>query len=290
MGYAIGKAPTKTGEVATPATMPVHEGTSPEDFQRWIWSLYRSDTPSLARGGVVSGTSTMAYNVAPAALIIPQGDSRRIVAITDRVTVPTAPAPSSGTRTDIIYAGSDGAVKVGTSLPANNVMLDRRTVPAGITATTATSSTLGDRRFAPLVGGSMGRLISWEESVGHGYHFPAAQTVVMNKTITLEEDRLIDWRFFQTIALDGGLDGEWASMKWDLLIDGSVQRSWEMKVENIAETKYFNMNSALTAGTHTVTLRRTVKRDIKKALVYYKGASGNWPGTNFTAIDIGALA
>ena len=290
MGYAIGKAPTKTGEVATPATMPVYEGTSPEDFQRWIWSLYRSDTPSLARGGVVSGTSTMAYNVAPAALIIPQGDSRRIVAITDRVTVPTAPAPSSGTRTDIIYAGSDGAVKVGTSLPANNVMLDRRTVPAGITATTATSSTLGDRRFAPLVGGSMGRLISWEESVGHGYHFPAAQTVVMNKTITLEEDRLIDWRFFQTVALEGGLDGEWASMKWDLLIDGAVQRSWEMKVENIAETKYFNMNTSLTAGTHTVTLRRAVKRDIKKALVYYKGASGNWPGTNFTAIDIGALA
>ena len=83
MGYAIGKAPTKTGEVATPATMPVYEGTSPEDFQRWIWSLYRSDTPALARGGVVSGTSTMAYNVAPAALIIPQGDSRRIVALTD---------------------------------------------------------------------------------------------------------------------------------------------------------------------------------------------------------------
>ena len=279
MGYAVGLAPNEAGV-----------GATPEDFQRWLWSLYRSDTPSLARGGVVSGTSTMAYDVAPAALIIPRGDSRRIVAITDRVTVPTAPAPSSGSRTDIIYAGSDGAVKVGTSLPANNVMLDRRTVPAGITATTATSSTLGDRRFAPLVGGSMGRLISWVESVGHGYHFPAAQTVVMNKTITLEEDRLIDWRFFQTVALDGGLDGEWASMKWDLLIDGNVQRSWEMKVENIAETKYFNMNTSLTAGTHTITLRRAVKRDIKKALVYYKGASGNWPGTNFTAIDIGALA
>ena len=279
MGNPVGLAPNEAGV-----------GTTPEDFQRWIWSLYRSDTPALARGGVVSGTSTMAYDVAPAALIIPRGDSRRIVAITDRVTVPTAPAPSSGSRVDIIYAGSDGAVKVGTSLPANNVMLDRRTVPAGITATTATSSTLGDRRFAPLVGGSMGRLISWEESVSHGYHFPAAQTVVMNKTITLEEDRLIDWRFFQTIALDGGLDGEWASMKWDLLIDGAVQRSWEMKVENIAETKYFNMNTSLTAGTHTITLRRAVKRDIKKALVYYRGASGNWPGTNFTAIDIGALA
>ena len=232
----------------------------------------------------------MAYDVAPAALIIPQGDSRRIVAITNRVTVPTTAAPSSGSRVDIIYAGEDGAVKVGPELPRHNVMLDRRTVPAGITATTATTSTLGDRRFAPLVGASMGRLISWEESIGHGYHFPAAQTTVMRKTITLEEDRLIDWRFFQTIALQDGKDGEWASMKWDLLIDGNVQRSWEMKVENIAETKYFNMNSALTAGTHTVELRRAVRRDIKKALIYYKGASGNWPGTNFSAVDIGALA
>ena len=290
MGYAIGKAPTKTGEVATPETMPVYTGTSPVDMQQWLWSLYRSNVPSIARGGVVSGTSTMAYDVAPAALIIPQGDSRRIVAITDRVTVPTTAAPSSGSRVDIIYAGSDGAVKVGPELPRHNVMLDRRVVPAGITATTATTSTLGDRRFAPLVGASMGRLISWEESIGHGYHFPAAQTTVMRKTITLEEDRLIDWRFFQTIALQDGKDGEWASMKWDLLIDGNVQRSWEMKVENIAETKYFNMNSALTAGTHTVELRRAVRRDINKALIYYKGASGNWPGTNFTAIDIGALA
>ncbi|MFD1836427.1 hypothetical protein ACFSDA_15285 [Brachybacterium rhamnosum] len=246
--------------------------------------------PAIVRGGVVTGTSTMAYSVAPAVLVIPSGDSRRLLVPTDRVTVPTAAAPSSGTRTDIIYAGSDGAIKVGTSLPANNIMLDKRSVPAGVTATTATSSLLGDRRFAPLVGASMGRLISWEESIGHGYHFPAAQTTVMSKTITLEEDRLIDWRFFQTIALEDGLDGEWASMKWDLLIDGAVQRSWEMKVENIAETKYFNMNSSLGAGTHTVTLRRTVKRDINKALLYYKGASGNWPGTNFSAVDIGALA
>ncbi|MCW1803880.1 hypothetical protein [Brachybacterium squillarum] len=279
MGYAFGKAPLADGT-----------GTTPEDVQQWLWSLYRSNVPSIARGGVVSGTSSMAYDVAPAALIIPQGDSRRIVALTDRVTVPTTAAPSSGSRVDIIYAGSDGAVKVGTSLPANNVMLDRRTVPAGITATTATTSTLGDRRFAPLVGASMGRLISWEESVGHGYHLPAAQTTVMNKTITLEEDRLIDWRFFQTLALEDTADGVWSSVKWDLLIDGAVQRSWEMKVENIAETKYFNMNSALAAGTHVITLRRAVKRDSKNTILYYKGASGNWPGTNFSAVDIGAIA
>ncbi|GAA1333951.1 hypothetical protein GCM10009592_28760 [Brachybacterium rhamnosum] len=279
MGYAFGKAPLADGT-----------GTTPEDVQQVWWSIFRSDVPAIVRGGVVTGTSTMAYSVAPAVLVIPSGDSRRLLVPTDRVTVPTAAAPSSGTRTDIIYAGSDGAIKVGTSLPANNIMLDKRSVPAGVTATTATSSLLGDRRFAPLVGASMGRLISWEESIGHGYHFPAAQTTVMSKTITLEEDRLIDWRFFQTIALEDGLDGEWASMKWDLLIDGAVQRSWEMKVENIAETKYFNMNSSLGAGTHTVTLRRTVKRDINKALLYYKGASGNWPGTNFSAVDIGALA
>lgn len=279
MGYAIGKAPDASGN-----------GTTPADFQQWLWSLYRTDVPAIARGGVVTGTSSMEYDVAPAVLIIPSGDSRRLVVPTNRTTVSTAAAPSSGSRVDIIYAGSDGAVKVGTSLPANNVMIDRRTVPAGITATTKTTSTLGDRRYAPLVGASMGRLISWEESIGHGYHFPATQTTVFNKTITIEEDRLIDWRFFQTIALEDGKDGEWASMKWDLLIDGKVQRSWEMKVENIAETKYFNMNSALTAGTHVITLRRSVKRDINKALLYYKGASGNWPGTNFTAIDIGALA
>ena len=279
MGYAIGKAAAADGT-----------GTTPEDFQQWLWSLYRSDTPSIARGGVVTGTSSMAYSVAPAVLVVPAGDSRRLVVPTDRVTVPTAAAPSSGSRTDIIYAGSDGAIKVGTSLPANNVMLDRRTVPAGITATTATTSTLGDRRFAPLVGGSMGRLISWEESIGHGYHMPVGVVEVMRKTITLEEDRLIDWRFFQTLALEDTADGVWSSVKWDLLIDGAVQRSWEMKVENIAETKYFNMNSALTAGTHVITLRRAVKRDSKNTILYYKGASGNWPGTNFTAIDLGALA
>jgi len=276
MGYAVGKAPLEDGT-----------GTTPEDFQRWIWSLYRTGGSAIAAGGEVSGTSTMAYSVEPAASILSSGDRRRYVSLSERVTVPTAAAPSSGSRTDYIYVGSDGAVMVGSSQPTNTALLDKRLVPAGITATTATTSLLGNRRYAPLRGGTMGRLISWEEPYGHGYHLPAAQTTVMNETMTLDEDRLVDFRFFQTLALDTTSDSVWSSVKWDLLIDGNIQRSWEMKVENIAETKFFSMNSLVTAGTHTVTLRRAVKRDSNNAILYYKGASGNWPGTNFSAIDLG---
>lgn len=282
MGYAIGKAPAADGT-----------GTEPEDVQQWLWSLYRSDKPSIARGGVVSGTSGMAYSVAPAVLVVPAGDSRRLVVPTDRVTVPTAAAPSSGSRTDIIYAGSDGAIKVGTTLPDNNVMIDKRRVPAGITATTATTSLLGDRIWAPLVGGTMGRLMTWEESLASGTQMPAGEKSVMSKTITVEEDRLVDFRHFMTASVGVFTDPElgrvdWGTVEWSIYIDGDLQWTWAYKVENTQTTQSFSANRGLTAGTHTIELRRWVWAENRP--IYWVGGAKRWAGTNLTALDLGALA
>lgn len=276
MGYAVGKAPTADGT-----------GTTPEDFQRWIWSLYRTGGSAIAAGGEVSGTSKMAYSVEPAAAILSSGDRRRYVALSERVTVPTAAAPSSGSRTDYIYVGGDGAVMVGSSQPTNTALLDKRLVPAGITATTATTSLLGDRRFAPLRGASMGPVLSWGESLAHLGTIPAAWTTVMSKTLTLDEDRTLDWRHFMTAAIQQAADGVFSSVQWQLSIDGAVFKTWEFKVDNIAETRYFAVTGVLTAGTHTVTLRRRVRRNPTNVVSYYRGGDESWPGTNLTCVDLG---
>lgn len=287
MGNPIGLAPDESGN-----------GTRPVDMQRWIWSLYRTNTAQIARGGEVTGRSSMSYQVNPAIIIIPSGAQRAIAVPVDGGTVATAAAPSSGTRTDYVYVGQDGAVKVGTSQPANTALLDKRTVPAGITATTATTSTLGNRKYAPLFGSSMGRIAAWHESLADGANIPAARQRVAALTFTLDSDRRLSFTLQQSYDLNraanqGSLDDGWkvASFVWEYYIDGVHRLSLELGVQDFAETKSNVYEFDTLAGTHTVEVyrrRRLVGRPDDQS-IHRKGGASNWPGTSFKINDLGGI-
>lgn len=283
MGYAIGLAPDSAGN-----------GTGPVDMQRWIWSLYRSDSAQIARGGEVSGRSNMSYQVNPAVVIVPTGSQRAVAVPVDGGTVATAAAPSSGTRTDYIYVGQDGAVKVGASQPGNTALLDKRSVPAGITATTATTSLLGDRKYAPLFGGSMGILVDWKEGFKDWDPIPDARTRAMAATLTLDSDRWVKFDLLVNYDQDkggGGADNVDATFIWEIWVDGVHETSRELPVFYYTHTSSTQHTLQMNAGTHTVELYRT--RRIKtrnEPVVARKGTSNRWPGTGMTITDIGAAA
>ena len=287
MGYGVGLAPDGSGN-----------GTTPADLQRWIWSLYRVSKGQIARGLEVTGRSDMSYAVAPGVVIIPTGTAMAVAVPVDAVNVNTPAAPSSGSRTDYIYVGQDGAVMVGASQPANTALLDKRTVPANITATTATTSLLGNRKYAPLFGGSMGRIAAWHSNQADLSVVPTSRMLCTAITLTLDSDRRLSFTLQQSYELSRGANiGDpaeaWkvASMIWEYWIDGVHRMSLEMGVEAFAETKQNSFEFDMLAGTHTIEVyrRRRLEGAPGDEVLHRQGGSNNWPGTTFKINDTGAI-
>jgi hypothetical protein len=270
-------------------------GTQPIDMQRWIWSLYRADAPTIARGLEVVGTSVMAYEVKAGIGIIPTGSSLAIAVPYDTVRVPTPDAPSSGSRTDYVYADRDGAIFVGTSQPAGTILLDKRKVPANISATTATTSQLGERKNAPLFGTNMGRIALWESGQADQARVPQARELCTTKTFTLPGDRRLQFTMQQSYELErvANTSGEnnWkrGSFVWEYWIDGKRRLSIELGVSDFPETKTHVWEVDLTAGTHTVQLYREQRLNgtTGDRTIHRRGGAEQWPGTALRVSDIG---
>lgn len=290
MGYPVGLAPNGAGD-----------GTEPEDVQRWIWSLYRSENPGIARGLTVTGRSDMRYNISSGVVILPNGDQQAIAVPVSAVNVSTLPAPSSGSRTDYIYVGADGAVGVGTSQPANTALIDKRTVPAGITATTATVSQLGNRNFAPLYGSSMGQLMYWKHSAADLTQIKDSagqERTMVTDTITIDSDRRLEFQLQVSMEMTRGSNTKaWGwkrdTFVWSIWIDNVRRWSTELGVSEFPETKFASVDIPLTAGTYKIELRRTRRligteepsTDFPRLRT---GGSEQWPGTTFKVMDQGA--
>lgn len=286
MGYPLGKAPVKIGEVPTPETMPVFQGTEPVDMQRVLWGLYVGDAPLIVRGCEVTGTSRMAYKVAPGVVYIPVGEARGMLVPVDGATVSTEPAPSSGAREEWVYVDQTGAIKVAAgSLPAGTVGLDRRRVPAGVTATTSAPG-IENHGFAMLLGASMGRLGQWTDTLGYRTVVPTWKQTVFAKTFTLATDRLLRFDLRQSMALEKPSNYK-GSFVWEIVVDGAVFQSFELEVGEIAETKFVSVTRWMLRGEHTVSVVRRQQRDPNVKTLHYIGSSANWPGNGFELSDVG---
>lgn len=273
MGYAFGLPRNAQGA-----------GTTPEDMQRVIWSLYREHVARLTRGCEVTGTAAMRYRVAPGMAYIPMGDSRAVLVPVDAVEVATAAAQSSGSRTDFLYVGQDGAVKVGASLPAGAALIDVRTVRAGVTATTATTG-LVDRQFTTLFGSTLGRVAFWHESMAMGATWDSSWKTRFVGKFTLPSDRLLDLRLTQTLYSTAP-----SSVRWAVLLDGQHILSRELAVGLIAESKYTARTWHVLAGEHTIELRAGIHSNGGKPIGYQGGGDALWPGNTFEVVDVGQAA
>lgn len=255
MGYPLGKAPTQTGTVATPAEMLVLEGTTPADMQRILGAQYMT-SGVLPNGGLtVSGTAKMAYKVEPGACFMWASYASRLGMLVpvDGVTVNTAPAPATGSRVDTIYVTGSGAVKVTqeTKIP-EGVAIAKFTVPAGITATTAATQSL-DRDFAIATGTSLGRLAKWSDPGGGAAGM--GETVRHTSRFWVPSDRLL--RFDLTTTLKAA-----TSKPGQMYIELDLKNragTWRRRMDVVYgpewDTRSANWSVGTAEGANTLTVR-----------------------------------
>lgn len=274
-------------------------GTTPDDIQVITAAEYAN--PGILAGCEVTGTTGMSYQIKPGAVVIALAKDRYVKAPVAPQSIPTEPAPTVGSRTDVIYikqnlTASDGnnavVAGVGRSAPANSIEIGRYVVSAGVTSTNQ-ATRAGDTKYARPIGGTLGTLATHTEmdTTPRG-----AGTFKRGATsFSLPTDRTIEFQFQSCVSVDisppshqperpGG------SVVYRIYIDDVMIRSYERRYTNVWDVQTFSFRKDLSAGRHTV--HYTVHQQWIEAgssglwRVRYGGVA-NFPGDVYWVNDIG---
>lgn len=264
-GFGIG--PDKNGN-----------GTTPEDIQMITAACYSN--PGIIAGCQVTGTTSMAYSVKAGAVIIRLASDRYISAGVSGQTIPTDPAPTVGSRTDVVYVkqnlpATDGdnavIVGVGRSAPANSVEIGRFEVRAGVTSTAQAQAT-GNTSYALPVGSSLGTLAGYVDTDTS----VRAEGVFKRGSVSfyLPTDRQVEFSLQSCVSTDIAADMHaplkpGGSVMYKIYVDDVLQRSFERRFTNLWDVQHFEFGAFLNVGRHTAYY--TVERRWVEA-----GGTGKW--------------
>lgn len=238
--------------------------TAPETVQQVFASLYSNaaDCPVVG-GGVVSGRADLAYSyTAGVGLIKTSAGAYYVTWEAGQTGLVTA--PSSGTVTDWIYADADGVVRVQRgSEPAGVCILDARTVPAGATATTGTTS-IYDRVWAISRGQGPDKLAEYIDTASNGQAAAEGPFDWATLTFDIAYDYDLRVQIDSNLAVRGAgsLDNNVytnpiGSALYTLYLDGVQMDTREMAYSRIYELKQTTIYlPGVTAGRHTIKVVR----------------------------------
>lgn len=280
-------------------------GTTPTDIQAINGAMFYN--PGIIDGGRVTGRANMAYDVSAGAVVVDTGGGLAIIVPISATTVTTAAAPATGSRTDKIYVkqnmpGADGTssavvgVTSGT-VPVNSVVLDQRVVKAGTTSTSATSSNY-DRRYARLIGSSLGVLSSSSDDDTTAHH---VDTVVKRGTqrFYVPTDRKVSLRLTTTMSRSrqDGMPQQGnlrAVAELRLFLDNQLIRTHHREYSGFAAyTDQFSTDETVLAGDHTAHYEVAIywlEDGIYRPNEYWRVRSGGttkYHGSHLTVIDEG---
>jgi hypothetical protein len=282
MGYPYPKAPLEDGT-----------GTTPLDLQRIIGAQYVASGLLPNGGGTVSGTSSMSYAVTAGVAFMWTSSAARLGMLVpfEAVTVPTDPAPATGSRTDTVYVDGDGAVRVaiGSASVPGGVPIARFTVPAGITATSAASQSI-DRAFAIGTGASLGRMHSFHDPANGNWGNVSPMQLGRGR-FTLPSDRLVDVRMTWTASAepDGADYRTWGVARWFVHVTGATTTSfatnWHYQGVH-PRTEHLSITLNLNEGDHEVWYVQ--ERMGGARFRHHKGGPDGWLGNRFEVWDGGA--
>lgn len=232
-------------------------GTTPDDIQRitsaeYIWA-------GIINGCTVNQTTGMSYQVDGGAAVIRVGEFAKVKVPVFAQTIPTLPAPATGSRTDIVYVkqnfpASDGnnqvVIGVGTSLPANSLELARYQIPAGITSTRQ-ATYLGNPIFTRPVGGQFGTLLQLTDT-DTSTHKPGEVITRGVGSFYLWTDSDVEINLSSCISTPGSGVNDYGSVMYTIYIDDKIFKSWERAYNNVWEIKQFTQYAYLPLGRHTI--------------------------------------
>ena len=263
--------------------------TTPETAQQIIAAQYaNSHLSPVVGGGEVTGTSTLAYHAAAGVGLVRTAAGAVYAAWTETDTALTSP-PETGTATDVIYVDADGLVHVARdgAQPAGACVLDKRTITAATTATTATSSSW-KRTWAEAYGASQGTLAFFREQASNDQVASSSYTFDLYFTTTTTRD--VNYTICQQLRTDPAGAGELnpAAIQWTILVDGTQYAKFELmatRLRTVAMKDTFH--PSLPAGSHHIQFaRRTVWPDGVRTLHF--GLGDGFEGGYLRVNDEGA--
>ena len=262
--------------------------TTPQTAQQVIAALYGNSASSpILSGGAVSGTATLAYHVSAGVGVLSTGSGAVYTAWGDTDTSLTSP-PAVGTATDTIGADADGVVHVWRGdAPAGTVILDRRTVPAGCTATTATTSAY-DRRYAMPYGARLGELAYWQENAAPGTKIAGDWSTTMS--FALPQDRGIAVEICQELHTDTKAEVNPASILWSVSLDGGAPVRFELPVDRRWVLRQHTLLFRwVHAGRHTVRIDRHRQWQQQDTEIYHFGGADGYQVGYYRVQDTGPV-
>lgn len=289
--------PSGWGVDPTIADGVVTSGTSSEDVRKVWGALY---TPGIISGCRVTTNSNMTYTISAGVVAIQTATGQVVMAPVNAVTIPTAAAPASGNRTDIIWVrqrfpgtGSDSniVVEVGTTKPAQAQEIRRFTISAGNTSTNSATPTGGIAYSIPY-GANLGVLHRFQSA-----HNGAIANDLRREgagTIYLPTDRLLRFRYQGVYSAQNAVgfdNSKYCELAVFPSIDNNNFEIWTSPgLHQGWQTLYFETVRATTAGTHTVSYLRRRQAGPGTILQWYGWHGGDfWPGGIFTVEDAGPL-
>lgn len=241
-------------------------GTTSQDIRRINGGLY---SPGIINGSVVATSATTRnYTVSSGVVAIKTADGEIVLAPIAAGTITGPAAPTSGTRSDIVYAqqqypsldGGSASIVFGvaTVLPPRAVTLAQYLVAAGNT-TSSQYILQASPNYSIPYGGSLGELHYWQMKNS----VILADGIVRygHKEINLPTDRLVSWTIHANMS-GGRPDGSGAagfdnaayceygflpnydSGDWTLWSTGGLHQAWE--------TFQYQNTIPMSAGKHTV--------------------------------------
>ncbi|QFG12220.1 minor tail protein [Arthrobacter phage Racecar] len=273
MTTGFGAEPLKDGNGV------VTVGTTSDDIQRVTGSLYSAGL--ISGGGVTTSPSALTYTVGSGVAAFPivsdlstpyKPQNQKTVLGPIPATTLTVTAPSSGTRTDIVYAqqltpldDNDATIVVnfGPTLPARAVQLAKFTVTAGNTSSNQFAK-VADVKYSIPYGASLGRLVNYTSLFNSPFTVAPSGTqprsTVGSGTFYLPTDRLIRVSLTATVSanLAVGFDNsKYCEAGYEVLLDNNIMFTWTTGgLHQAWQEYYWSGDIALAANPTTA---RTIK-------------------------------
>lgn len=239
-------------------TEPVGGQSSSEtDLRRIVGAQYMTAGILPSGGGTVIGQPDMSYRVRAGAAFMWTDEVNKLGVLVpiDAVTVPTAPAPATGSRTDSVYLAHEGGLGIvrvsSTGVPAGGILLARFVIPAGVTATSGAQQAI-DRDYAVHTGGSLGQLAHWSIPGATWGGTTGADVQRYAQQFVVPSDSLV--RIDISLAVESATTGEgWTAM--GIEIDGEHRRALHcVHVDGMQKTYSATWTAELLRGAHTLTV------------------------------------
>lgn len=275
----------------------VTSGTSAEDVRKVWGALY---SPGIISGCEVKTNTNMTYTITEGVVAIKTATGQVVLSPVAATTIPTAAAPATGTRTDIVWVrqkfpspdnNSNVVVEVGTTLPTRALMLRKFTVSAGATNTNAAVVDAA-RDFSIPYGASLGTLHYYQNT----FSGVISNTLLREGigTIYLPTDRLVRFTYRGVHSAQNAVrfdDARYCELavypsvdnnNFELWTSGGLHQAWE--------TVEFTTTRALTAGTHTVSYVRRREVGPGSIVQWHGWYNGNYRrGAEFFVEDAGPI-